>query len=203
MGDMATDPSKIASKEDVRERFGYLKSYEDFENHMTGMSKSVKEYNIVAVVKYIVLLYSEDTFLNQNPPLTIEERQRSAVRIANLPMKESKVIPIVSTQLLDLGDEYIFKFIFEFLIREKKHLWQEIISLETNMLENQKLRLRPVGEDDLTAFGKKDALMKMYKGWRKQLHEYYDEFYGQNQQVRAIHKMNRESMAIIENFATL
>lgn len=200
---MATDPSEITSKEDVRDLFGYFKSYEDFENHLVGMAKSVKSFNVVSVVKYIVLLYSEDTFLNQNPPLTLEERQRSAVRLSGLPMNDSKVITIVATQVVDLGDESIFKFIFEYLIREKKHLWQEIISLETNMLENQKLRLKPVGDDDMAAFTKKDGLMKMYKGWRKQLHEYYDEFYGQNKNVRAIHKMNRESMAVIENYATL
>lgn len=203
MGDMATDPSEINSKEDVRELFGYLKSYEDFENHMEGMTKSVKSFNVVSVVKYIVLLYSEDSFLNQNPPLTLEERQRSAVRISGLPMNDSKVITIVETQVVDLGDESIFKFIFEYLVREKKHLWQEIVSLETNMLENQKLRMKPVSDDSMSDFVKKDPLIKMYKVWRKQLHEYYDEFYGQNVNVRAIHKMNRESMAVIENYATL
>lgn len=201
---MTTDPSKIVSVGDVEDLFGYMASYEDFEKAISVTHKSIKEWKIVSVVSYIVLIYSEDSFLNQNPPLTLEERQLVAAKISKLPTKKNgDFIPLVKTNLFDLKEEHIFKFIFEYLIREKKHLWQEIISLESNMLENQKLRLIPVENNDLGLMQKKDGLIRIYKGWRKQLAEYYDEFYGQNQQVRTIHKMNRANMAVIENYATL
>jgi hypothetical protein len=203
MEDMAIDPSLIKTPEDVEEKFGHYKSFEKYQHALNELGKM----DIVAITKYVVLLYSQDTILNQNPPLSFAERQRSAGTLAKLAQVGGKFTKGIQQFIFEMENRYIFSFIFEYLTRDKKHLWMDIIVLETQMMENQRLRMRPVsedkGKDELTAFQSKDKLMEMYKGWRKQLGEYYDEFYGDNQKIRAIHKMNRANMAIIENYATL
>jgi len=203
MVDMTIDPGKINSLEDIKKLFKHFKSFKDFVSEF----KNEFPIEIVPVVKYIVLLYSEDSFLNQTPPLSLAERRRSAAKIAKLPQVEGQYTAMVKDAVFDLGNSFIFKFIFEYLIRERSHLWQDIITLETQMLENQMLRMRPLdedkGKDELRAFKDKDAMSEMYKKWRRQLSDLYDEFYGKNEKLRAIHKINRANMATIENYATL
>lgn len=194
---MAIVPSNIKSDDDIKKLFSEYETYQDFLDTLV-----FHEIPIIPLVKYIVLLYSEDSTLNIRPPMPLDERQKRALDMSKL----SKIgVKKVRRFVLELQDRRIFEFIFEYLTKQKRFTWQEIITLETQILENQKLRLRPVdeesGKDELMAFEKKGKMTLMYKEWYSTLKEFYDEFYGDNANVRAIHRINRANMASLENIA--
>jgi len=197
---MVINPVSIKTDNRVKTLFGDYESYKE-------MLKTVEQLKIdlYSTLKYIVLLYSEDSILNVRPPMPLEERQIRALHLAKFTVRNASPDESVKRYLVDLGDRRLFEFIFEFLTKQKKFTWQEIITLETQILENQMLRLRPVdeesGKDELMAFEKKGKMTTMYKEWYSILKEFYDEFYGDNDNVRAIHRINRANMASLENIA--
>lgn len=197
--EMMIDPDQIKENSDIRDVFRDNPHLDDFLKH----TKSLHKIEPVPLAKYIILLYCEDTVLNVRPPMPLEERQYKAASMSKLVRKNAQPSEVIKDVVFALNDRIIFEFIFAFYTRQRNFLYQDIIALEHNMLENQKLRLRPVTEEkgDLAAFAKKNDLMKLFKEWRVQLAEYYDEFYGDNDNIRAIHKLNRENMATLENMA--
>ena len=201
LDDMLIDPSQINTREDVNRLFGKYKSYEEL---LVGL-ELLREIDLVKLAKYTVALYSEDSILNVRPPMSLAERQLRAIQIAGFKTVDNEPIPIVRRFMVELDSRELFEFIFEYLTKQKRFVWQEIVSLETQLLENQKLRMRPVDEEkgqaELAAFEKKGKLTILYKEWYTQLKEAYNEFYGDNENVRAIHRINRANMASLENLA--
>ncbi|MDX1628595.1 MAG: hypothetical protein R3345_07840 [Fulvivirga sp.] len=199
--EMSINPETIVDEAAFNSIFSKYQSRENFVQSLELKGK----LNLLKTAKYIVLLYSEDSVLNERPPLTLKERQIKALKMAGFKLKDNKPNQLVEKCLIQLQDRHIFEFIFEFLKRNKRFVWQEIISLESQMLENQQLRMRPVAEEkgaeELRAFERKDKLTEMYKRWEKELKAAYNEFYGDNENVRAIHTINRENMALLENLA--
>ena len=197
---MAINSNEIKSDAGIKDLFGEYQSFDSF----MGQTKAL-QLDVVQVTKFIVLLYSEDSVLNTRPTKALDERQARAAKMAGFIPKNNRFASKVQINLFDLSDAHIFSFIFEYLTKGKKFLWQDIITLETQMLENQKLRMRPVaeekGKDDLSASAAKDKMLDLLKKWRAQLEEYYDEFYGDNEKLRAIHRINRDNMATLENYA--
>ena len=194
--EMAINPDKIVGESSVERLFGEYECYKDLQIAMTLMN----DLNIVQVTRYIVLLYSEDSVLNVRPPMPLDERQARALELSAIEVNDE-----IKTLLVGLGNRPLFEFIFEYLTKQKKFVWQEIITLETQILENQKLRMRPVdadsSRDELGSFEKKGKMTIMYKEWYLALKENYDEFYGDNENIRAIHGINRANMASLENIA--
>jgi hypothetical protein len=197
--EMLINPSDINTIKDVEQTFGTYKTFEDLQ---VGL-ELLREIDVVKLAKYVILLYSEDSILNVKPPMGLEERQSRATSLAGFKLYDNQPVAIVKRFLIDLESRQIFEFIFEFLTKQKKFVWQEIITLETQLLENQRLRMRPVDEEkgELAAFEKKGKLTILYKDWYTNLKEMYNEFYGDNENVRAIHRINRSEMALLENMA--
>ena len=195
--EMAINPDRIISEPTIKNIFGEYECYSDLKFAMGLMT----DLRMEEVVKYIVLLYSEDSILNTRPPMPLDERQARALELAGL----KEISPENRKALIELHNRPLFEFIFEYLTKQKKFVWQEIITLETQILENQKLRMRPVdadgSKDELSSFEKKGKMTIMYKQWYLALKESYDEFYGDNENVRAIHRINRANMASLENIA--
>jgi hypothetical protein len=198
--DMAINPAEIPNHEAAVELFIEYQTFIPLIESLTDLG-----LDVYASMRYIVLLYSEDSLLNVRPPIPLEERQIRALDMAGFKLNDGRPSEEVSLYLMTLQDRRVFEFIFEYLARQKKFVWQEIITLETRIMENQMLRLRPVdeksGKDEMVAFEKKGALTKMYKEWYGSLKETYDDFYGDNENVRAIHRINRANMASLENLA--
>lgn len=203
VGDMSINPTKITTESQAKALFKDYTSYEDFIEGALYLEE--KGIEILSTLRYIVYLYSEDSILNVRPPMPLDERQARALELSGIVKRGKEPTEHHKKYLVNLGDRRIFEFIFEFLTKQKKFTWQEIITLETQILENQMLRLRPVdeesGKDELMAFERKGKMTTMYKEWYSILREFYDEFYGDNENVRAIHKINRGNMASLENIA--
>ncbi len=195
--DMAIVPSHIKAEKDIKKLFREYETYQDLLDTVEWL-----KIDPILLVKYIVYLYSEDSILNIRPPMPLDERQARALEMSGLGKMDADW---VKKYVLELQDRRVFEFIFEYLTKQKRFTWQEIITLETQILENQKLRLRPVdeesGKDELMAFEKKGKMTIMYKEWYSTLKEFYDDFYGDNQNVRAIHRINRANMASLENIS--
>ena len=199
--EMSINIDTLDSREAIGAVFEEYETYED----LTLFLETVFGVNLEEVIKYTILIYSEDSLLNTRPPMPLEERQIRAMGLIGIEMKDGEVPAILRTHLLNLDNRQVFEFVFEYLTKQKKFVWQEIMTLETQILENQRLRLRPVneesGKDELMAFEKKGKMTIMYKEWYQSLKEMYDEFYGDNDNVRAIHRINRSNMATLENIA--
>jgi hypothetical protein len=196
---MMINPDSIKTTEDVEQLF---KEYKTLEDLIVGL-ELLKEIDLVKLVKYVITLYSDDSILNVRPPMSLDERQVRAIQMSGFKLYDNQPIAIVKRFLIDLDSRQIFEFIFEYLSKQKKFVWQEIITLETQLLENQRLRMRPVDEEkgELAAFEKKGKLTIMYKDWFLNLKEMYNEFYGDNDNLRAIHRINRAEMSSLENLA--
>ena len=84
-------------------------------------------------------------------------------------------------------------------------MWQDIVTIEHQLLENLRFRLSPVLETDekkkAAIHVDKHKMTDMGNELRNKLNELYEEFYGDNEKIRTIHRLNREKMATIENYA--
>ena len=199
--EMSINIDELDSRDAIEAVFGEYSTFEDLPIFL----ETVFGINLEQVIKYTVLIYSEDSLLNTRPPMPLEERQVRALDMIGVSLEDGEIPPILRTYLFNLDNRQVFEFVFEYLTKQKKFVWQEIMTLETQILENQRLRLRPVnedsGKDELMAFEKKGKMTIMYKEWYQSLKEMYDEFYGDNDNVRAIHRINRSNMATLENIA--
>jgi len=192
---MAISPDDFTTVHSVEATFEGYQSLTSF----IGQTTALEGIDPVRVAKFIVLLYSEDSILNTRPPKSFDERQAIAAKRSGFEPKDGKFDPSVQINLFDLADAHVFEFVFEYLTKQKKMLWIDIITLESQMLENVRVRLSPV--TDAKAAAEKDKLLNMFGKHRTKLGDYYDEFYGDNDQIRAIHQINRDNMATLENFA--
>ena len=203
--DMNINIRSIKTLPDVKRIFSYYQSYKDL---VTSIAFS--GLDLVNVVQYVVLLYSEDSILNTRPPQPIDERMMRAAKLAKLLNlkafhEEDRIPSRVKSFLFELKDPGTFQFIFEYLTREKKFLWQDIVTIEHQLLENLRFRLSPVLETDekkkAAIHVDKHKMTDMGNELRNKLNELYEEFYGDNEKIRTIHRLNREKMATIENYA--
>ena len=80
----------------------------------------------IQTVKYIILLYSKDSFLNKKPMRPLEERQHKAAHIAGFPKDGDKYHSQIRHVLFDLTSEQIFEFVFNYLIYQNDYVWSEI-----------------------------------------------------------------------------
>jgi len=90
-------------------------------------------------LRYIVILYSHDSFLNIKNPLPLEDRKIQALSFAKLDRT-----PEIEDELLDLNNDLILRMILDFLMAQKNPIWTDIITKEHELEEAIKLRLTPV-----------------------------------------------------------
>lgn len=150
-------------------------------------------------IRYLVVLYSHDSYLNKNPHMEIEERMRIAADFAGFERDEAgNFDPDVDYCLFDLQDERIIQIIFDFLLYQNKHVWTEIVTVEHEIQEFQRKRMTPVvgdkDKDILSALNIKNALLEGTSKRVKYLKELYTEFYGEHQHVKKAVEQQRDTL---------
>lgn len=92
------------------------------------------------VIKYVVLLYSQDSVLNSKPMPPLIERRERAAEMAGLNVSDQNVID----NLFDLFSEKIRDLIIDYLIYQNRLVWTERCIIEAQIQENQRIRFKPI-----------------------------------------------------------
>lgn len=178
---MRYDIDKYSPSEDIFYNIPELrdiKSFKDYPGSRAG------ELNRDHVIRYIILLYSEDSILNKRPMPPLKERKTQAATIAGFPKKGPKkeFVVAVKRKLFELDSERIVAMIFDYLIAQKNWTWNEICTIEQMLEEYTKIRLAPIKEDaekgfDIQAAKRKSDLTKDSEEMLKKLESYYKDFF--------------------------
>lgn len=186
---MRFDICSIEDKKNVLYNFPELKEIESFRDYPGAAGG---ELNQDMVVKYVVILYSEDSFLNTRPAKELGDRKLMAAEAAGFPRnKQNEFEEDVTTKLFNLSSFEVLRMAVDYLIFQKKHLWTEIVTTEQEYEEYIRLRLDPVSsehdKDTLMAADKKSKLRSDCKMMLKDLKVMYKEMFTDNSDVEELH----------------
>lgn len=135
------------------------------------------------LVRYIVILYSDDSFLNKKIPIPLQERKEQLCKLLHIDINDE-----VRDFLFNLNDVVTLKMVQDFLIAQNHTLWTEISTTEQQYAEAIKLRLKPVEDgkdkDNLAAAELKKKLREECKVMVNDLEGYYRKLYQNHDDVR-------------------
>lgn len=183
---MRFDVLSIPKGGNVLHKFKDLERIQSFKNYpgTTG-----GELNQDLVIKYVVLLYSTDSFLNGRPIIALNERKMIAadesgfVRNKNNEFNEN-----VTTKLFELRSTYVFDMIMEFLAFQNNSLWISICSTEQALIESNKIIMQPVQDDkdkdNVASMKNKLQLIPINADTEKILKSLYHDFFNDNTDVK-------------------
>lgn len=137
-----------------------------------------------SLLKYIVVLYSYDSFLNLRNPIPLAERKQRALSFAEITPSND-----VTNELLLLENDLILKMVQDFLIAQRNNLWTEIVTTEQQYEEAVRLRLQPIkrkenDKNQLGAAALKKALRIDCKEMQVDLDRFYSQFYLDHDDLR-------------------
>jgi hypothetical protein len=147
------------------------------------------ELNRDSVVKYVVLMYSQDSILNQKPPIDLPERKLKAAELAGFERGSSGSFrKSIVDKLFNLKSNYVLDMVFDYLKHQNNHIWTEICTNEQELDEYTRRRLTPVSDekdkDEMAALEKKDKFRASCKAIIKDLDEYYSRFFQDHEDVK-------------------
>ncbi len=168
------------------------KELNDIKSFRTYPGTPGGQLNRDKVVKYIIMVYSYDSFLNKKPMKPLEERKCIAHDIAGFKrIRNGRIDANIRTKLFDLEEnKHIYSMVMDFLIYQNHPLWADICVTEQEYEEYLRKRLAPIKtfKDDpkkeLDASEKKDKLREACKRMRADLIGYYTEFFLDHTDVR-------------------
>lgn len=217
---MTIDVLSVEAGQDVLNSIKGLNRIEEFRCYGGSLNGGLDRNK---VIKYIVLLYSKDTILNERIPIPFAERQMKAHDYAGFDRikKTGEINQEIEDRLLLLNDDDLFDMVFAFMRFQNYNEWREIITLEHEIEELHKLRMRPIAEftkvtvsakegggskkvpvsdkDIMEAQKKKDTLWKGYQERIKELNVLYKTFWGEDES--ALKKSKSKGKTSIESWA--
>lgn len=136
------------------------------------------------LMRYIVVLYSYDSFLNLRNPLPLSQRKQRALSFAEIEASDD-----ITNELLLLENDLILKMVQDFLIAQRNNLWTEIVTTEQQYEEAVRLRLQPIKRADkdkeqLTAADLKKKLRLDCKEMQVDLDRFYKQFFLDHDDVK-------------------
>lgn len=192
---MEIDILSVEGNKDVLHEIKSLNRIESFKNYKGTLGGGMDRNK---VIKYIVLLYSKDSILNEKVAVPLEDRQLKAADLAGFDRDKNNNFKDKRVQewLFELKNDEIFEMVFEFLIFLDDALWREIVTLEHELKEYHMLRMKPLegkyDKDLMTATEKKGKFRKECNEIRDSLKKCYDEFYREFDDVKAKAKEKRK-----------
>lgn len=137
------------------------------------------------LLSYLLLLYSPDSPVNKRYGVPLLERKYQALLLAgfgHLRLKGGDWAADVQTYLIELRNDTIINMIVDYLKMLNQKVWTEINTLEQELEEATRLRMRPVSSIDdkatLQAADIKGKLRRESKEIIELLNVYNRQFYG-------------------------
>jgi hypothetical protein len=160
------DILKYKKSDDILKDCPEIGQMECFRQYMQDAEGSIP---LTPLFIYVIYLYTLDSPINKRPILDLKIRKVRAAEIAGLDV-ENKV---VQEMVFGLGSEKVRNLIHEYLTSQQSILWTERCTLETQIEESQRIRLKPISsegdKDALDAFNKKSAATKNFTEWYQNL----------------------------------
>ena len=168
---MQIDIDSLPEHVDAALEIEFLSRLDSWRNFEIGL---IPKHNLM---RYIIVLYSYDSFLNLRNPIPLSERKQRALSFADIKQTDDVV-----NELLLLENDLILKMIQDFLIAQNNNLWTEIVTTEQQYEEAVRLRLQPIkrGEKDKDALAAADLKKKLRidcKEMQTDLARFYSQFY--------------------------
>ena len=171
---MEVDIDAVPEGEDASIEIEFLNRIPSWVNFKVGFTSKQK------LLRYLVAMYSYDSFLNTRPPTPLEERKQKALAFAGI-----KASADVNSGLVAVGNDIVLAMIQDYLIAQRNTLWTEIATTEQQYEEAVRLRLKPMDDSVTTSeLNKKDALRKNCKEMQTDLENFYKKFYIDHNDVR-------------------
>jgi hypothetical protein len=137
------------------------------------------------LLAYLLLLYSPDSPVNKRYGIPLLERKYQALLLSgfgHLRAKDGEWAVDVQTYLVELRNDTIINMIVDYLKMLNQKVWTEINTLEQELEEATRLRMRPVSSIDdkatLQAADIKGKLRRESKEIIELLNVYNRQFYG-------------------------
>ena len=188
---MSLDVLGAKPGEDLFEYCPKLKDIRCFTDYKKDPDPAIDTEKLIA---YVVLLYSKDSFLNKRPIENLRDRRTKAATLVGLDYEDERIIQY----LFNLDNDKILDLILGYLIYQNNTLWTERTTIEIQMDESQRIRMRPVDSDKdkdlLEAFNKKASLTLHFATWYKILKEYDAEIFFDHDDVKEKNKRQRTSL---------
>lgn len=186
----------------VLEAYPTLKSIKSFPMYNEESTVKLEQDK---VIRYIIMLYSEDSILNKKPLAPLEDRKLQALEASGF--KRSKFNDEYDETVLDslclLNEDIVVEMVMQYLQYLHSDIWTEINIIAQELEEYRRIRITPVSADAdkdlITAIEKKDKLRVSCSVMVKQLKEFTDIFYGDNQDLKAKSKKKRVTLESIAN----
>lgn len=143
--------------------------------------------------RYIILLYSKDSILNDRVPEPLDVRKVKAADLAGFKRNpDGQHGKTVRNQLFNLKDSKIVEMVTEYMIYQDNLTWSEIIAAEQSYWEYFKIRMKSVDAekdaDIIKASKDKETLRMHAKEIKKDLEKLYKEFYSDHTDVQEANK---------------
>lgn len=198
---MQFDIDKVPEGQDMLHSFpmlGELKSFKAYPGTLRG------ELSRDMVVKYVVLMYSVDTILNQRPPLEVSAKKMKSATIAGFQRgKNGDFSKQVVDKLFRLKSDYVVDMILEFLKLQNNAVWTIICANEQMFYENIRILFDAVEDDKdkdvITAVKNKNFIRGYCDDIVEGLDNRYKEFFLDNDDVKK--KVVNKARYTLENLA--
>lgn len=146
--------------------------------------------------KYIIYLYSGDTYLNK-VRIPLEERKKKALLHAGFKMNDlGEFDGEVMNFVYNLGSEEVLTMVHDYLRFQNDSVWTEIVISETEVDEATKIRLRPMESEDKKSADLKQRLREQCREINSYLETLYKRFYNDHTDVK-----NRKRATTLESLA--
>jgi hypothetical protein len=186
---MRFDVCSVEEGQDVLHHISELRRIESFAEY-PGTPGG--ELNRDLVVKYVVILYSLDSFLNVKPVTVLEERKLMAADAAGFKRNKNNDFDVeIQEKLFNLRSLHVLNMIVDFLKFQNRYLWTSIVSTEQALYESTKIIMTPVSDDkdkdNVTSMKSKLQLIPLNQETKKTLDALYHEFFTDNTDVKELH----------------
>lgn len=159
------------------------------------------------LMAFILFLYSSDSPVNKKYGTPLLERKTQALLLAgfhHLRTKEGVWVPDVVSYMIELRNDTIVAMLLDYLKYLNLPEWREICTLEQELEEGYRLRMRPVSSIDdkntLQAYDIKSKVRRDSKEILDSLKIYYRRFYGE-QHAEELEKRVHQYMITVESQA--
>jgi hypothetical protein len=175
---MLVDIDSVPKDKNAVEEIEFLSRINSWKDFKIGV---VPRWNLH---RYLVILYSADSYLNKKNPIPLPERKQKALIFAEIENSDD-----VTNELLLLENDLALKMIIDFLIAQKNSLWTEIVTTEQQYEEAVKLRMQPIDNkakdsEQLAAANKKRALRIDCKEMQGDIDSFYRKFFEDHDDVK-------------------
>ena len=115
-----------------------LADYREFHDYIPDQIDKNK------LIVYVVLLYSRDSILNTRPIPPLKDRARKAAFMADFNPDDQ----VFKDKVIELGSNKVRDLIISYLISQNSLLWQERCIVEAQIMENHRIRFKPIDKND-------------------------------------------------------